>query len=166
MGYQLQWREIAVNRNFTTRDQTRLFLNTGFGGLTPEGEAGLAAHDGLHYDVMPLLENQTLVSAEDFEVYVDKISQKGLAGGFNWYRTRRMNWEDELPLAKKGPFKFKTPYLFIASEKDTFMPPELYNNTGSYFENWTIETIAAAHWSMWEKPSEVNAVIRKWLTNL
>lgn len=166
LGYQLQWREIAINRNFTTRDQTRSFLNTGFGGLTPEGESALSSSEGLLYNLMPLLGNQSLVSAEDFEVYVDKISQKGLASGFNWYRTRRINWEDELPLAKKGPFKFTTPYLFIASTKDYFMPPELYNNTGAYFEDWTIESVDASHWSMWEKPDEVNSIIHKWLLKL
>lgn len=166
MGYQLQWRELAVNRNFTTKDQVRSFLNAGYGGLTPDGDAGLSPYDGLHYDVMPLLGDQSLVSPSDFEIYVEKISQKGMSGGFNWYRTRRMNWEDELPLAKKGPFKFKTPHLFIPSTRDYFMPPELYIDMGQYFENETIEAVEAGHWSMWEKPDEVNEILNRWLSGL
>ncbi|KAJ4297439.1 hypothetical protein N0V90_005330 [Kalmusia sp. IMI 367209] len=166
MGYQLQWRDLAVSRNFTTRDQVRSLLNTGFGGLTPDGEAGLSPYDGLHYDVMPLLGNQTLVNSTDFELYVDKISQKGMHGGFNWYRTRRMNWEDELPIAKKGSFKFQTPHLFIPATKDNFMPPELYTNMGQYFEVETVEAVEAGHWAMWEKPDVVNEILRKWIDRL
>jgi pimeloyl-ACP methyl ester carboxylesterase len=170
LGYQIQWRDPAMDRNFTTEDDVRSFLNAGFGAVTAEGVGGLAPQDGIHYDVLPQLGNQSLVSAEDFEIHVKKISQKGMRGAFNWYRTRRMNWEDELGLAveweAKGGFRFRTPHLFVPAEGDFFMPPELYKDYGRYFEDLTVEGVEAGHWSQWEKPDEVNAILGKWIEGL
>ncbi|KAJ4355903.1 uncharacterized protein N0V89_003928 [Didymosphaeria variabile] len=166
MAYQLQWRDPAVNRNFSTKSQVRSFLNAGFGGLTEDGRGGLSPFEGMQYDIIPLLRNQTLVNPEDFEIYVENINQKGMSGGFNWYRTRRMNWEDELPLAKRGDFKYRTPHLFIPATNDSFMPPELYTNMGQYFESETVEPVEAGHWAMWEKPDQVNEILRRWIAQL
>ncbi|KAF2643752.1 alpha/beta-hydrolase [Massarina eburnea CBS 473.64] len=165
-NYQIQWREPAIDRNFTSMEQTRLFLTAGFGGLTADGEPGLTAYDGLYYDRLSQLNPQSLISAEDFEIYVPKIHQNGFHSHFNWYRTRRMNWEDELPIAELGPWKFKTPHLFMPATADSFLPPALYIDMERYFDNVTIEAVEAGHWSMWEKPSDVNNILEKWIGGL
>jgi soluble epoxide hydrolase/lipid-phosphate phosphatase len=166
IGYQLQWRDPAVDRNFTSSTQVAQFLNAGFGGLTVEGEAGVSPEEGIFYDKLPLLGPNPLVNGTDFDFYVDKIHQKGMRGAFNWYRVRRMNWEDELPLTRAGEFKFKTPSLFIPATKDTFMPPMLYERMGQYFEDLTVEKVETGHWAMWEDPEGVNGILEKWIGSL
>lgn len=166
LAYQLQWRDPAVNRNFSTKAQIRSVLNAGWGGLTPDGRGAFSISEGWQYDLIPLLGNQTQMSPADFEIYVEKINQKGMGNAFNWYRTRRMNWEDELPLAKKGDFKFRIPHLFIPALKDAIFPPELYTDIGRYFEKVTVRPVDAEHWAMWGKPDEVNAILEQWIADL
>lgn len=166
LAYMLQWRDPAVDRNHTTKAQVRASLNAAFGGLTPDGRPGISPHIGFLYDVLPSLGNQSLVSAEDFELYVDTIHRNGLGAGFNWYRTRRMNWEDELAIVRDGPFVFKTPHLFIPALGDFFVPKEEYEKMKKYFENSVQKPVEAGHWAMWEKPDEVNEILREWMGGL
>ncbi|KAF2649745.1 alpha/beta-hydrolase [Lophiostoma macrostomum CBS 122681] len=170
LAYQLQWRDPAMDRNYSTEADVRQFYNAAFGGVTADGVGALSPFTGIDHDILPFLGNQTSIPPDDFEIYVKKISQKGLRGGLNWYRTRRMNWEDELELAveweSKGGFRFSTPYLFVVAEQDTFMPPKYYADLGQYFDQLTQESVDAGHWSMWEKPDEVNAILGKWIGEL
>jgi soluble epoxide hydrolase/lipid-phosphate phosphatase len=166
LGYQLQWRDPAIDRNFTSSTQIAQFLNAGFGALTTEGEAGISSGEGILYDKVPLLGPNSLVNGTDFDFYVEKTHQKGMRGAFNWYRVRRMDWEDELPFARDEEFKFKTPSLFIGVTKDAFMIPELSEGMDHYFEDLTMETVDTGHWAMMEDPEGVNRFLEKWIGSL
>ncbi|KAF1977964.1 alpha/beta-hydrolase [Bimuria novae-zelandiae CBS 107.79] len=163
LGHQMQWRDAAMDRNFMTKDQIRTFFNVMFGAVTPEGQPAISLSEGIPYDAIPRLGNQIFLSPSDFDLYVDKYTPEGVATGLNWYRTRRMNYEDELPLAVKGPFKFKTPHLFLPSLQDHFILPEMSEDMGQYLEKETVQPVDAGHFSMWEEPEEVNEILGKWI---
>lgn len=166
LGYQLQWRDVSFDRNFTTQEQIRQLLNAGFGGLTPEGLPGWSEKFGLLYDRLPRLGPNPLVTGAELDFYVEKIHQKGIRGGWNWYRVRRMDWEDELGIAQRGDFKFKMPALFIPATKDTSMLPRYYENMGQYFEELKIEKVDAGHWALWEAKERVNEILGNWIGDL
>lgn len=165
-GYQLQWRDQSIDRNFTTPSQVKLFYNTCFGGLTPDGRPGFTYEHGVDYDLMPLLGPNPLVSDEVLDFYVDQALRNGMRGPFNWYRTRRMDFEDELPLAEAGGYQFKTPTLFIPALQDSIILKRYYENMGDYFDSLEVQAVEAAHWAHWEKPEEVNKIVGDWIASL
>lgn len=166
LGYQLQWRDQSIDRNFTTPSAVRLFLNAGFGGLTPDGRPGFTSEKGLDYDLLPLLEPQTLVSEAELDFLVDSLLQKGFRGAFNWYRTRRIDWEDELPLAQAGDFRFRAPTLFIPAFQDPVFPEHTYENMADHFDRLDIKGVDLTHWAHWDGPDEINALLEDWLATL
>jgi pimeloyl-ACP methyl ester carboxylesterase len=166
LGYQLQWRDPSIDRNFTTPSQISMMFNTVFGGTTPEGAYGYSVSEGFLYDVMPLLGPNPLVNSSDMDLYVNSIARHGVRGVFNWYRTRRMDWEDELPLAREGTFRFRMPSLFIPALKDISMPEEYYRNMPEYFDSLAIRAVDAGHWTHWEGREEVNDILTGWVKSL
>ncbi|CAH0018218.1 unnamed protein product [Clonostachys rhizophaga] len=166
LGYQLQWRDPSIDRNFTTPSQIRMMFNTVFGGTTPEGAYGYSVSEGFLYDVMPLLQPNPLVNSSDMDLYVNSIARHGVRGGFNWYRTRRMDWEDELPLAEEGTFRFRMPSLFIPALRDISMPEEYYKDMPGYFDSLAIRAVDAGHWAHWEGREEVNEILAGWVKSL
>ena len=164
LGYQLQWRNPAFDRNFTTPEQIRGLLNLAYGGLTPDGQSGFSPTEGVVYSRLPLLGPNPFVNGTELDVYVDKIHQKGIRGPWNWYRVRSLDWEDQLGIAQKGNFQFKMPSLFIPATQDGTMPPKLYENMGGYFEKGLrIETVDSGHWALWEAKESVNEILEDWL---
>jgi pimeloyl-ACP methyl ester carboxylesterase len=166
LGYQLQWREPAFERNFTTREDVRMLMNTMYGGITSDGRFGFDPRYGTDYDILPIAEPATLVSPEELDFYVDRFLVNGLRGIFNWYRTRRMDYEDELPLALAGNFRFSAPTLFVPALQDTSILPEYYEHMDDHFDDLTIKEVDAGHFVTWEAPEALNAVITNWLTSL
>lgn len=79
------------------------------------------------------------------------------------YRTRGLNSEDEVHLAKEQPyFKFKLPALLVMAENDKALPPSLAEGQEKYHDgdNFKVEVLAgASHWALIQKPAESNALI-------
>ena len=78
----------------------------------------------------------------------------------NWYRTRRINWEEEQELLDR---KIITqPVLFIQATQDSVLTPELSKGMEKFIPNMTRGEVATSHWAMIQKPDEVNEIIRQW----
>lgn len=78
----------------------------------------------------------------------------------NWYRTRKVNFEDELAILGR---QITIPVLFIQALKDQALPPHLGKSMAKHVPNLTLKQVNAAHWALWEKPEEVNSIISTWL---
>lgn len=78
----------------------------------------------------------------------------------NWYRTRKINHQDELSLEKKT---IDVPVLFIQALRDAALPPSLGKAMGKTLPNLTTNQVDASHWALWEKPQDVNAILDNWL---
>jgi pimeloyl-ACP methyl ester carboxylesterase len=78
----------------------------------------------------------------------------------NWYRTRKVNYEEELAILDR---QITIPVLFIQALKDQALPPHLGKSMAKHVPNLTIKQVNTAHWALWEKPKEVNSIISTWL---
>ncbi|KAL5373512.1 hypothetical protein DPSP01_012641 [Paraphaeosphaeria sporulosa] len=167
-GYQLQWRDVSFDRNFTSKEDIRTLLTALIGGSTADGRYAVSEKSGILYDVLPdIAPDSGFLKGEELEIYVDAISRNGVRGGWNWYRTRRMNFEDELDVAKAGGFRYKLPALFIPSLQDTTVLPRYYEEEmRASFDDLTIEPLNKSHWLLVEDPQGVNQVLEKWLADL
>lgn len=78
----------------------------------------------------------------------------------NWYRTRKINYDDELSLGKNT---IDVPVLFIQALRDAALPTSLGKTMGKNLPNLTTKQVDTAHWALWEKPQDVNAILDNWL---
>ena len=99
-AYQLRLASGEVEERITTRAQIREFLNVIYGGRGKNGEVGFDVRKGPIYENLALAEPSPLVSAEMLDFYADEYARNGMHGGLNWYRTREVNFNDELELIK------------------------------------------------------------------
>lgn len=78
----------------------------------------------------------------------------------NYYRTRDVNFKDELSLSNP---QIDIPVLVILASRDTALPPVMAQGMSKYLPNLTVEEVDTSHWALWEKPEEVNGILEKWL---
>lgn len=103
----------------------------------------------------------TLLSLQEFEELVRDFSQPGkIHGIFNYYRTRHLNYFDELGLENTT---IDVPYLFIGATKDTALPPSMSAGMERYCSRLTRKEINTGHWVMYESPKEARLMIQNWL---
>lgn len=81
----------------------------------------------------------------------------------NWYRTRKVNHEDELAILGR---RIEVPVLFIQALRDPALPPHLGKSMAKHIPKLTLKQVDTAHWALWEKPDEVNSIISEWLKDV
>lgn len=84
----------------------------------------------------------------------------------NWYRTRSINAEDELPLVKDAAsFKFQIPAMLVMAGQDPALRPELSDGQERFFaKNLKKEVIAeSSHWILIQCPEQCNKYIGEFL---
>ncbi|GJC86133.1 bifunctional epoxide hydrolase 2 [Colletotrichum liriopes] len=103
--YQLQLRTNAiqdyigpVNAQNVTR--VRQILNTIYIVTGPSNELAINVTDvRLNFDLLDGVTKDTpLLSKREMDFYVENFSSKPFNNTLNWYRTNKLNWEDELAL--------------------------------------------------------------------
>ena len=166
LKYQLQLRGSEVDER-VGKDPTmiRKFLNAMYGGRTTEGELGFSSADGVLFDKLDKLGPTQLVTPEELDFYVAEYSRSGVHGPLNWYRTRKLNFDDEVHLAPgQKDFKFKMPSLIVMAEKDTALPPSMADGVEKFYDNLTKETVDGSHWCLWgNKADKLNAIIKDFI---
>ncbi|KAL8901113.1 MAG: hypothetical protein Q9207_005365 [Kuettlingeria erythrocarpa] len=162
-GYQLQLASGQLEDAIQSRQQIRQLLNALYGGRTSSGEPGFNVEHGVQLDRLPRLNHTSLLSKKMLDYYADQYAKNGIHGTLNWYRTRRLNFEDELALKKRT---IEIPVLFIAATKDEALPPTMSKAMDEYISNLTRKSVDTRHWALWEKPDEVNQIIRAWLESI
>ncbi|KAF7546880.1 hypothetical protein G7046_g9176 [Stylonectria norvegica] len=163
--YQLQFKGPEVEANIRGEEKVRQFLNGMYGGAGPNREKGFTAEEGILLDNLSLLKRTKLLSEDELSYYTQQyLLQKDpqLRGPLNWYRTRELNFQDELPLTEKGTYKLKMPALFITATEDTALPPSMSLGMEQRFDNLTRGEVQSSHWALWQASDEVNRQVAKW----
>jgi pimeloyl-ACP methyl ester carboxylesterase len=93
-------------------------------------------------------------------VYAEAYGKTGFGPGLNLYRNFDANWQ------RMGgvDHRVSLPSLMISAECDFMLPPKLaawMPALCSDLERHTIE--GCGHWTMWERPGELNALMLDWL---
>ena len=173
LAYQLQFASPDLESRIVSKPQIRQFLNGIFGGKTPAGKQAFHGDGGLDLESLKDLKQTELMSDDMLDYYTSAYAIHGLHGPCNWYRTRQINYEDDVafllppsPSAIKFPSRIQVPTLFISASKDGALPPDMSNGMGKLVPYLTRREVDAGHWALWERAEEVNAILGEWLREL
>lgn len=89
--------------------------------------------------------------------------RNGINGPCNWYRTRKVNWEDEKKLPEDRRKTVKQPTLYILATRDGILTREMSKGMERSIPNLTRGEVPGTHWALWHTPAETNAVIKDWI---
>merc|ERR1712070_1154426 len=75
----------------------RKFLNGAYGGKAQSGKPFMSPQEGVDLSLVEKEEfgKTPLLDDEDMDFYVQQFTKTGFEGPCNWYRTRRLNWEQD-----------------------------------------------------------------------
>lgn len=167
--YQLYLAGPELPREIQGVDRTRQFLNGLGGGRGPAGATFFDTASGARIDLIGKLGRSPLFDPAEIDFYAAEIARHGLRGPTNWYRTRRLNYEEELELlASSGgqPKRIRVPSLLISATDDKALPPALSQGMERHFDNLTKHVAKGNHFVHWTSPDEINGYLRDFLVPL
>jgi soluble epoxide hydrolase / lipid-phosphate phosphatase len=120
-------------------------------------------------DVMKKMGNPSLGRLWNNEVvwkyYLHSFQKKGtLRGPLNYYKTRALNFRDELELGNTP--RIQCPALFIGAKKDKALPPSIWES-----QDWVPQlekrTVNTGHWCLVEdEGKEIAPLIQAWVAKI
>jgi epoxide hydrolase 4 len=144
-----------------------------FSKPSPEPEELLAANDFALMDnlIVRIGGRGAQLSDEEREIYHEAWGQPGaLRGGLNYYRAARMGGQvaaggvPEEYMKKINSQTVEVPTLVIWGENDAALLPSLTRGLGEWVPRLRVQIVkGAGHWVPYERPDEVNALIREFV---
>jgi len=170
-GYQLHFTSGEIETAVQSPQEIRQLLHSLYGArtTTPDRQVAFSAADGVNLALLPSLGKTRLLSDEEMDYYVQEYARHGIHGPLNWYRTREVNYVDELEaFFDDGKNPKATPLveqevLFVLAKKDQALKPFMAERMGERIPNFTRKEVDAGHWALWERPEEINKMIGDWL---
>jgi pimeloyl-ACP methyl ester carboxylesterase len=97
---------------------------------------------------------------KDYEIVRQYVTEN-MEAKLNWYRSAIANidWDDEKNL---DPM-IKCPVLYIAGLKDYICVPQACASQKEYIADLKTIELDTSHWTMEEKPDEVNQAVENWI---
>lgn len=106
-------------------------------------------------------EDQLVVPMAERAVYAAAYRKSGFAGGINYYRNLSANWRLMRDYDNNIPDK---PCLMVAADRDWFLPPLLTEGMADRINDLELHVLeGVGHWTMWEAPDRLNALMTDWL---
>lgn len=102
------------------------------------------------------------MSPQELDYYVKQFSKNGINGPLNWYRTRKVNYEDDLGLPENQKQGIQQPTLFIQALNDFVLTPDLAKIMQKTVPKLTHREVPAGHWALWQTPEQTNNHIKEW----
>ncbi|KAJ5560922.1 hypothetical protein N7535_009119 [Penicillium sp. DV-2018c] len=160
-GYQLQLKSGDLEKVIRSKEEISQFLLALYGGRTEKGAFGFDVSKGVDVDKIGALKISRLLSEEELDFYSNEFARSGVHGPLNWYRTRKVNYQDELEILDRP--QIGVPTLFIQALRDQALPAHLGKSMAKHVPRLTLKQVDTAHWALWEKPDEVNDILATWL---
>ena len=164
--YQLQLAGPDAEREVVGPTRIRGLLAGLYGGRGPNGERAFTITKGAIFENLEKIKESPMASKEELDYYVQEYCRNGMRGPLNWYRTRKVNYDEEVVLLKDGPPKIKVPALVISAKQDPALPPRLTEGMEKHFDNLTKAQVDSHHWAHWSAAEDVNAHIKKFLESV
>jgi non-specific protein-tyrosine kinase len=102
---------------------------------------------------------EQLLDDDEMAVYLAAYRGSGFTPGINWYRNIERNWLRAAELSDT----IDAPALMIMAELDVVLPPSAADGMETRIPDLEKRLISGSgHWTMQEKPDEVNAAILDW----
>jgi pimeloyl-ACP methyl ester carboxylesterase len=164
--YQIHLAGPEVQAEVAGKERLRQFLNGIYGGRGPAGEPVFLASQGVLFENLPKMGPSPLLSHEEVEFYVEEYSRNGMRGPLNWYRTGKINFEEEKKLIEEDRVKVPQPALMVTATHDTALPPSMAVGMEVHFNSLIVKEVNAHHWALWQAPDEVNQAIGQFLLDV
>jgi soluble epoxide hydrolase/lipid-phosphate phosphatase len=116
--------------------------------------------------ILLLFPINSLTTPKELAFYTKSFLSNNLAGPMNWYRTRRVNYEDELELPEARKNHIAQPVLFVQALKDDVLIPAMSAGMERVIPKLTRAEVPTGHWALWQAPAQVNDIVGKWLGGL
>ncbi|CAN8096411.1 unnamed protein product [Discula destructiva] len=154
--YQLQLSGPDVEREIGSDPaKIRALLSGAYGGRAAGGAVVFSIQHGVYLDRLDNVSKSPLLDDEEIDFYVKQYARNGMRGPLNWYRTRKINYEEELALLKDGQQpKIHTPALMVAATQDEALPPRMCQGMEVFFDELQIKEVNGTHWSLWGEVGE------------
>ncbi|KAK3214251.1 hypothetical protein GRF29_28g2487914 [Pseudopithomyces chartarum] len=160
-GYQIQLASGEVEKHINDEQSIRQFLRSTYGARTPSGEVAFEPYKGLNFERLHSVGESKILNGKELDYYVKEYSRHGIHGPLNWYRTRKVNWEQDKAILDKKTISIPT--LFITATNDSVLKPEMSKGMEKFFPKLTRGEVKASHWALTQTPEQVNEIIAKWL---
>ncbi|OZJ02659.1 hypothetical protein BZG36_04774 [Bifiguratus adelaidae] len=121
------------------------------------------------FPVLPALANvevprSKLLSEKELQYYADQYLQRGFNGGLNYYKTRKVNYDDELALTEH---KIKVPCMMVTAGNDIALRPEMAKGMGKFIPDLTMRHVEdSGHWILVEEKELANQYLGEFLEDL
>jgi len=166
-GYQEHLASGELEEAIQSRSEIRSFLNGMYGAGGPNGEIAFDATKGVFLENLPKLGMTKLLSEAELEYYTQEYARHGLHAPLNWYRNREVNYVEELGyFFKDGQseerLRIEQEVLFVLATKDRALKPQMAAKMHERVDRLTTRQVTAGHWALWEKPEEVNGILKEW----
>jgi pimeloyl-ACP methyl ester carboxylesterase len=110
------------------------------------------------------------LSEADVDYYTNELQRTGYAGGLNWYRTSKLNWE---LMAAWHNAPLTAPSLFIAGQRDPVVNWPIVKDLIPMLRELAMPNLTktvliegAGHWIQQERPAQVNELLIEFLAEL
>ncbi|MCB1314607.1 MAG: alpha/beta hydrolase [Leptospiraceae bacterium] len=120
-------------------------------------EAGAFLPDDAEYTPSDLL------TEADVAYYAEQYRRTGFRGPLNWYRNMEANWQ----WARKTDGQISAPALMVTVGRDPVLPASMSKDMEKYVPDLKRGHIEeCGHWTMQEKPAELNQILIDWLAQV
>lgn len=171
-AYQLQFAGPDVEQHVQGPEKIGQTIVAITGGKNTRGErANDTTTGGLDFKKLEGMNESPFMSKEELDYYVSeymKHEAPQMRGPLNWYRVRKINFDDEVKLLEaKGPQvgKLDLPVLYVGATHDVALPPIMSMGMDAVVAEgkFTRKEVKATHWALWQAADEVNAIVTEWI---
>lgn len=141
----------------------RGFINGIYDGRGPNDEKAFTVPDGVQKpETLAVIGPAKLMSREWVDVYVRHFAQRSFRGPTNWYRTRRVNYDDERGVEVPP---IRVPSMVVMAAGDRALPPALADGMEAWFAEGALrkELVDGGHWAHWQDVERVNGLLVEFL---
>ncbi|KAL2271619.1 hypothetical protein VTJ83DRAFT_990 [Remersonia thermophila] len=164
-GYQLQFGRTEVDGFVVGRERVAAFLRAMFGARRDDRQPVFTPTHGVHLDRLEpgRIGESPLLDPAEMAFYTDEYLRNGIRGPLCWYKTARINFDEELELLRLGRTRITVPALYIGATRDAVLSPSMMDGVGGYFDDLVRREVVGSHWALWEAAEDCNRHISEWV---
>ncbi|KAF2215380.1 hypothetical protein CERZMDRAFT_35570 [Cercospora zeae-maydis SCOH1-5] len=168
-GYQLQLGSADHKLENVIKDRTTMskFLHGMYGGRKKKQQQFMSPQTGIDLSILTSTSTTVsptpLLTPTEFAYYLDAFMKNGIHGPCNWYRTRQINYEEDLLLPSETRNLIQQPTLYILATRDMVLTREMSAKMEKAVPNLTRGEVPGTHWALWHTPDAVNGILKGWL---
>ncbi|CUS09877.1 unnamed protein product [Tuber aestivum] len=156
--YQIAFQDPQTEKDTEAPGKVRQFLK-GLHRAPGDEAANLMVEKDIVESVGDLKRGR-FMTEEDLDYYTKEYERNGFHGPLNWYKTRKVNYEDEKDLPFEG---FKVPCLFLGAKYDIATPPSMAESQKHSIPHLTARLMDTGHWALLEDPETAIGHVSEWI---